>query len=234
MEHPLTVYIIQASKHPEWLWGSFDEYEHVVQCPICGWWEYKYHNHSDAILDGICATDTEYASAIIKKYDDASIDVSVSFLRTYIQKHPDIIYNVDAHKMEELVCSVFSDFYPSCKVKHFGKTRDGGKDGILIDDNGQQTLIQVKRRTNANSTEGVEPLRDLICASVPEDNVNGCIFVSTADHYSAPAKKYVRKVLDKHFIEKFDLIDCKGFLKMIDLTKDSLPTAWNKLLRITK
>lgn len=220
--------------YPEWLYGSFDEYEHVIQCPICGWWEYKYHNQSDAILDGIRASDTVYTSAVIKKYNDYSVDVPVTVLREYIQRHPNVIYNIDAHKMEELVRSVFSDFYPSCRVKSFGKTRDGGKDAILIDDSGQQILIQVKRRTNANSTEGVVALRELIGVSVIEDNVNGCIFVSTADHYSDPAKKYAEKVLEKHYIERFDLIDCKEFLKMIDLTKDALPKAWNSLLRIDK
>lgn len=27
---------------PEWLFGSFEEWEYVIQCESCGWWEYKY------------------------------------------------------------------------------------------------------------------------------------------------------------------------------------------------
>ena len=218
--------------YPEWLFGSFDESETVVQCPNCGWWEYKYCNQSDAIIDGIRASDIEYASAIIRKYEDDSSKVPISALRNYIEKRPDVIYNIDAHKMEELVRSVLVDFYPSCKVISFGKTRDGGKDAVLIDDNGKQILIQIKRRTKPDSTEGVEPLRALIGVSVVEDNVKGGIFVSTADHFSEPAKQYAMNVLNKQHIETFDLIDCKSFLKMVDLTRDKLPTAWSKLLHL--
>ena len=54
----------------------------------------------------------------------------------------------------------------------------------LIDNSGKQSLIQIKRRTKANAAEGVEALRALIGTTVIEDNVRGCIFVSTADHFS--------------------------------------------------
>lgn len=135
------VYHKQSSSTPDWLFGTFNQSETVIQCPVCGWWEYSYTNNSDAILDGIRASDVEYRSAILKSYDDSAIDVPVNMLRDYIFKHPDSIYNIDAHKMEELVRSVFSDFYPSCRVIDFGKTRDGGRDGLLIDENGKQFLI---------------------------------------------------------------------------------------------
>ena len=121
-------------------------------------------------------------------------------LRKYILRKPDIIYEIDAHKMEDLVRSVFKDFFPSCKVKSFGKTRDGGKDGLLIDENGKQFLIQIKRRTHAMSTEGVEGLRELIGVKVLEDDVNGCIFVTTADHFSNPAQKYAQEVIKKSVV----------------------------------
>lgn len=134
--------------------------------------------------------------------------------------------------MEELVRSVFSDFYPSCKVKAFGKTRDGGKDGLLIDNSGKQSLIQIKRRTKANATEGVEALRALIGTTVIEDNVRGCIFVSTADHFSKPAKDYASNVINKNIVDTFDLIDCKEFLRMADLVRDKLPDVWTKLLKL--
>ena len=58
--------------------------------------------------------------------------------------------------------SVFSDFFPSCTVKEFGQTRDGGRDGLLIDENGRQFLLSIKRRESPDATEGVSTLRDLI------------------------------------------------------------------------
>ena len=92
---------------------------------------------------------------------------------------------------------MFSDFYPSCKVIEFGKTRDGGKDGLLIDGNGKHFLIQVKRRTKKNHTEGVDAIRSLIGVAAITDNVDGCIFVSTADHYSSYAEEAAQKAVDK-------------------------------------
>jgi len=134
--------------------------------------------------------------------------------------------------MEDLVRSVFSDFFPSCTVKKFGQTRDGGRDGLLIDENGRQFLLSIKRRESPDATEGVSTLRDLIGATIIEDNVNGCIVVSTADHFSKAAKDYAEKVLSKKIITTFDLIDYKDFLRITDLTRDELPIAWKSLLKL--
>lgn len=216
----------------EWLFGSFNQSEYVIQCQSCGWWEYKYSNRSDAIIDGICASDVEYSSAILKSYNEDSIDVPVKALREYISQNPEVIYKINAHKMEDLVRSVFSDFFPSCAVKKFGQTRDGGRDGLLVDENGQQFLLSIKRRESPNATEGVSTLRDLIGATIIEDNVNGCIIVSTANHFSKSAKDYAGKVLSKDIITTFDLIDCKEFLRITDLTRNKLPTAWEKLIKL--
>ena len=227
---------LQYKKHnhddSEWLFGSFNQSEYVIQCQSCGWWEYKYSNRSDAIIDGICASDVEYSSAILKSYNEDSIDVPVKALREYISQNPEVIYKINAHKMEDLVRSVFSDFFPSCTVKKFGQTRDGGRDGLLVDENGQQFLLSIKRRESPNATEGVSTLRDLIGATIIEDNVNGCIIVSTANHFSKSAKDYAGKVLSKDIITTFDLIDCKEFLRITDLTRNKLPTAWEKLIKL--
>lgn len=226
------VYQKHRGDNAGWLSGTFDEWEYVVQCLECGWWEYKYFNQSDAIDDGIRASDIEYSSAILRSYNDNAADAPVNALREYIIKNPNKIYKINEHKMEDLVRSVFSDFYPSCKVKKFGQTRDGGKDGLLIDDGGRQFLISVKRRESPKATEGVSTLRDLMGAMIVENDISGCIVVSTANHFSRDAKSYAEKVLAKKIIEEFDLIDCKDFLRIVDLTKDKLPTAWERILRL--
>lgn len=134
--------------------------------------------------------------------------------------------------MEDLVRSVFSDFYPSCKVYAFGKTRDGGKDGLLVDDSGNQILLQIKRHENPNATEGVTVLRELMGSSLLYDNIKGCIFVSTADHYSPDAVKYARAIENRKKVETFELVDCKEFLRRVDLTKNNLSAAWETLLKL--
>lgn len=222
----------RKTETPDWLDGRFDQFEMVIQCPECGWWEYKYSNQSDAILSGIRASEVRYSSAILKSYDTQSLEVPIAALKEHLSKHPDTIYKIDAHKMEDLVRSVLSDFYPSCKVKTFGKTRDGGRDGLLIEEGGKHFFISVKRRESASVTESVSTLRDLIGATIIEDKVDGCIVVSTADHFSKDAKKYASTVVEKKYIETFDLIDCKEFLRMTDLSREKMPTAWEKLLQL--
>lgn len=216
----------------DWLFGSFEQSEIVVQCPDCGWWEHKYTNSSDAIVDGIRARDIEINSAILKKYNDNDSDVPIELLRTYIEKHPDKIYGIDAHKMAELVRAVFSDFYPHCDVVTFGKTRDGGKDGVLVDGGGKQTIIQVKRRTSPSATEGIVPIRELLGVAMLEEDSVGCIFVSTADHFSSDAKKAAHKAVALNRVDCFDLYDCKGFLDLLNLTKSEPTKVWEKLLKL--
>lgn len=226
--------IHQKSKRwPEWLFdGSFEENEKVVQCPNCGWWEYEYQNSSDSVDDGVVANEIKYASAILRAYDDNSMDIPITELRKYLDKKPDLLYSINPHKLEEVVRSVFKDFYPSCEVKTFGQTRDGGRDGLIIMDDGSHHLLQVKRRTHRDHTEGISQLRELIGASVIEDNLSGCIYVTTADHFSSDAQEYAQQVVRKKVVETFDLIDYNEFLHMMELTKDHLPDKWRELLSI--
>lgn len=222
------------TKHgPEWLFsGSFFESERVLQCPNCGWWEYSYENSSDSIDEGVRANEIKYASAILRAYNDNSMDIPITELRKYLEKKPDLLYSINPHKLEEVVRSVFKDFYPSCEVKTFGQTRDGGRDGLIIMDDGSHHLLQVKRRTHRNHTEGISQLRELIGASVIEDNLSGCIYVTTAAHFSDDAQKYAQQVVSKKVVETFDLINYSEFLHMMELTKDHLPNKWRELLSI--
>ena len=105
--------------------------------------------------------------ASLLSYNDNAIDVPINALREYINKNPDKIYKINEHRMEDLVRSVFSDFYPSCTVRKFGQTRDGGRDGLLIDENGQQFLISIKRRESPKATEGVSTRPSIFCETVP-------------------------------------------------------------------
>ena len=227
-----TVYEQIDSSHDEWLYGSFVQSEKVVQCPICGWWEYKYTNQSDAIIDGIRANDIIRHTAVLETYNDSDADIPIALLRSYVEKNPDKIYGIDPHKMAELVRVVFADFYPDCKVIPFGKTRDGGKDGLLIDANGNHRIIQVKRRSSPDKTEGIAPIRELLGVAGLEDYKTGCIFVSTADHFSADAKRDAQKAVQKNLVDCFDLYDCKSFLELVNLTRSDHPDVWQDLLQL--
>lgn len=124
--HLTTVYSKEKKDYPEWLWGSFDEYETVLRCDKCGWWQYSYQNQSDAVIDGIAASDLLIASATLRIFDTGDKSVPIQVLSQYINEHPDKIYSIHDKAMERLVQSVFRDFY-LCDVKLVGKSHDGGK-----------------------------------------------------------------------------------------------------------
>lgn len=220
----------QKSDTPKWLFGTFIQMEYVVQCKDCGWWEYRYMNQSDAIVDGIRASDLEIVTSVLKKYEDSSKTVPIQTLNKYIFNHPDKIYEINDKKMEELVQSVFSDYY-NCHVELVGKSHDGGKDLILVDSDAP-SFVQVKRRMSPTKVEAVSGIRELLGATILSDNAKSCIFVTTADHFSKPALTAAKKAVEKHLVEKFDLIDCKSFLNMMTITRDSVVDIWRSLLTL--
>ena len=107
---------------PEWLFGSFEEWEYVIQCESCGWWEYKYSNCSDAIIDGIRASDVKYSSAILKSYDEDSINVLT----------PSVAFGDSLRLIESKNCCPFSSISkpsrpPSLVCPNFLTVQDGKK-----------------------------------------------------------------------------------------------------------
>lgn len=228
--HLTTVYSKEKKDYPEWLWGSFDEYETVLRCDNCGWWQYNYRNQSDAVVDGIAASDLQIVSATLRTFDTGERSIPIQVLSQYIGEHPDKIYSIHDKAMERLVQSVFRDFF-LCDVELVGKSHDGGKDLIMID-SGVKTFVQVKRRMAKDKVESVKEIRDLLGAAYSED-VRSCAFVSTADHYSSEAQKLANKMVEVRKFDRFDLIDCRQFIEMLKLTRKDYPEVWRKLLRIS-
>ena len=76
-------------------WCSAVEYEAVVQCTQCGWWEHSYTFSSDDIGDGLRATSTELTQAILRSYDIDSKIVPVEVLNRYIAQNPEKIYGIN-------------------------------------------------------------------------------------------------------------------------------------------
>lgn len=208
---------------PEWLFGSYDQYETVISCPNCGWWEYKLTGTSDAILDGIRATTIDVKSAVLKKYNVADKDVPISILRDYISKNPDKIHGIHTGKMEELVQSVFASFY-ACEVKRIGQSHDGGVDLFLVIGD-IQTAVQVKRRINPDHTEAVSGVRELVGSALLKD-AEACIFVSTADHFSHEAVKAAVEFEKRQIVKKYDLFDFESFVDMMGFRYTAPEPPW--------
>jgi HJR/Mrr/RecB family endonuclease len=78
------------------------------------------------------------------------------------------------------------DAHSPCEVIHTGKTADGGVDLMMILDNDESYLVQVKRRTNLSSKEGVKVVRELNGVLFREGKAKGMI-ITTASGYTKPA-----------------------------------------------
>ena len=205
--------------------GGWDHVERIYQCDTCAWWWEE--NFEDIYLgegDRMRKHRTRYG--VLERFDPKSIDVPIAALRETIRKSPDILYQIHPTKFEELVGSVLKD-HMDCEVHHVGKTGDGGIDLILVKAQ-KRFVVQVKRRTHPDSTEGIAPIRELIGAMILTGHKNG-IFVSTSEKFSLAAKVAAVAVPAKtKEIERIELIDCPSFAAILELTRDKLHRPWEK------
>lgn len=224
-----SIYKEERNGYPEWLNGSFSEWETVNKCPICGWWEHSYQNSSDAIMDGIRLSELEIHTSILRKYDEASKNIGIEILRDYIKQNPDKIYKIHHKKMEELTQSILREHF-DCEVELVGKSHDGGKDLILVNSD-KPTIIQVKRRTRADKVEPVTTIRELLGTTVLAE-ASACLFVTTADHYSPMAIQEANRAIELKIVEKYDLINYHRFISLLNLYTITKEYPWKKLIRI--
>jgi hypothetical protein len=217
--------------YPDWLDGSFREYENVYKCQSCGWWEYRYNNSSDAMLEFTRLQETKIRTAILKEYEISDKNVPIITLENYIRKNPDKIYHIHHKKMEELTQSIFSDFY-NCDVELVGKSADGGIDLLYIESDNPK-VVQVKRRTKPDAVESASYIRELLGATLLKDS-RACTFVTTADHFSKQAKKHAIEAVKKNIVDEIELIDFHRFVDMLKLTKTKDEKLWKKFLSVER
>ncbi len=194
-------------------------------CPICGWWNLEHicRNYNDSLS---LLTSHIVRYSILRSFEVFDAHIPVKLLEEYInKKDPSLIYKIHPTKMEELVCSVFSDFY-NCEVKHCGRSHDGGIDLFLILSD-KMLPVQVKRRSKKNSVESVSTVREFLGAIQLKKLTAGSI-VTTADHYSKEAKKAAADASELRLVDKIELIDIKSFLSMLSLVQKTSIAHWEK------
>jgi len=227
----LLVYNESTTNYPNWLDGSFRESEKVWECQSCGWWEYCYTNQSNAMNEGLHLSDIKVHTAVLKKFELGDKSVPIQTLNDYISKNPEKIYDIHHKKMEELTKAVFEEHY-NCEVELVGKSHDGGMDLILVNSD-DPIVVQVKRRTQAKKVEPVSSIRELLGATQLFE-AKSCIFVSTADHFSAPAIAAAEKAQQLELVNRFDLIDYHRFVDMLKLQQVKLLSPWETLTSVNK
>lgn len=211
-----------------------DMTEDVWQCS-CGWWQIRYFSYME---DEPEYGEQEYKdwqsiihSAQLRKFDIGAKDIPIDILRSYLCQHENKIYNINDKKMEELVASVFREHF-DCEVRIVGKSHDGGVDLLMIDGK-EQTAVQVKRRESPNKTESVKEVRDFLGATLISDSTKS-IFVTTADHFSRDAINTRDKIIEKKFVQSFDLLDYRSFMDMLQLHTENPTLIWQKYLQFDK
>ncbi len=163
-------------------------------------------------------------------------------LRTFEQRIPDGCYveiarhlrrdamlwhQLEPTALEKLIASVFRANHKHALVTHVGRPDDGGVDVVFVDDGLKQWLIQVKRRSQPNATEGVSPVRNLLGAMLLNRSCYGML-VSTVNQFSLRAHEAVQRAHEVGM--RVRLLD-KGKLDvMLDPIIDD---AWVKVLRRT-
>lgn len=128
----------------------------------------------------------------VREFDNDLPEYCSSELASYLRQNPRKWHQYEPKRLEKLVADIFRANYHEAEVVHIGKPDDGGVDILFIDSTNQQHLIQVKRRIQEDSAEGVSTIRNLIGAMVLKEAIRG-IVVSTADHFTLRAQQAAKK-----------------------------------------
>jgi restriction system protein len=195
-------------------------------CTNCGWWEIAHYEQSYADFLGQWSYSI-LRHGILKSFDVSNVDLPVGILRNQLAKTPDLIRQIHPVKMEQLVQSVFADFF-DCEVEHCGRSHDNGIDLVVVQSD-CPIVIQVKRREKAGSVESVGIVRDFLGAMLLKGYRHGVI-VTTAHHFSREAKSAVELALTRDLVDTIYLVDVKRLLDILHLFRHDTTDPWCKYL----
>lgn len=165
--------------------GIVDEAEIITyRCGKCGWW--KAQQTRDTGMFGNYFIPSIHG--IAQSYTPSDIDVPISALQEFLAKKPNYLSEINPTVFEKVMADCFRLNYAPCEVIHLGGTGDGGIDLKLVLDDKTRYLIQVKRRSDLSSTEGVRVVRELNGVLFREGCAKGMV-VTTANKYSQAAHK---------------------------------------------
>lgn len=190
-------------------------------CENCKFWMWnsKYNSFENRIYQ------SSIAEAVARKFQKIIPDGCSKEIAQYIRQNPNFLNQIDPISLEKFVTDVFKANYKHGEVIHVGKPFDQGVDVLYIESDGKEWLIQVKRRSKENSSEGFSTIQSLAGTLLIKNKLNR-IVVSTADRFTTMAYKTVNRLQEKQYIIK--LID-KG--KLNRMLSPLLPTTpWKELI----
>ena len=187
------------------------EYGSVIVCGDCGWWQY---NGDDNESDGTNYR-SFYAEAILREFEISSSEVPVNELLRHLTKYKDRLGEIHPKKMEELVASIFKEYF-GYKIEFCSYCRpDKGIDIIAVEHGGsRKTAIQVKRYNRPIEIEQIHAF----CGALVHNRHDLGIFVTSSGYRKGA--QIAAKELSSIANIPIDLIDGKTLLNYIGILSD--------------
>jgi hypothetical protein len=185
--------------HDMWVVGDEISYS---TCPNCGWWYSCDYLHCQADFEESFHCDTKLVEGVLKVCDPNDFTLALDELRRHILRRPDAVRQLSPRAFEELVQSIYRDFF-HCEVKYLGGAGDQGIDLVVILGHQRELLLQVKRTRHHTLVDGPEYVRALIGASALRGGQSAHL-VTSASRFT-PATQDVAKRARKLRMHSIDI-----------------------------
>ncbi|MFB8129778.1 restriction endonuclease [Streptomyces mirabilis] len=175
-------------------------------CQHCRHWR-LHEARSECVIirnEGGWSHSLTVVSSKTRTFDKSAPEGTLQEISQFFRRHPNLYHTVTPTYLEKLTARIFREFGNYAEVRHVGRPADGGVDVLLVEDEENSWLVQVKRRESPTKSESVETIRNLLGTMVLEGRNLGAV-VSTADHFTLPARKAVRSASEKGFV--IELVD---------------------------
>lgn len=210
----------------------------LSHCKLCGWW-----NISNAFHNIPMGTDS-YDRIIghtywplLKLFDIGSTDIPIQLLKDYLRVHYSDVKQISAQKAEELVRSVFRDYYGNVEVEYFKGpvySADGGIDLAIIDTEKRKIGVQVKRR-QVRRVEPIEQIRAFVTSLLMKGIRKG-VYVALSSKFSKATSQIPKNIHLQSLGLELDLMDSDRFHSVMnnEARQKSEKPIWYKLLETTE
>lgn len=196
---------------------------YLFVCHNCGWWQVVFGRGGWGIKS--CKTHR----GKLKEYPLNSLDVPLSELRAYLKRHPDDVAFVNPTAFEQLMANCLRDTHEFTDVLHVGGTADGGVDLILIRADEGTRLVQVKRRSDLTSTEGVQVVRELNGVLFRENIAKGMV-ITTASRFTNAAIRETNIWTQTGKVYDMKLLAYRDVVELFDVQPSEPHEPWLQFL----
>lgn len=144
--------------------------------------------------------DQVFTHPILKSFDINDLKLPFEELGAWLAKNPDDLYSLHWRRFEELVEDVFKNMGYRTRLTQGSK--DGGVDIFLLEHDGSQAIVQVKRnlRHRKVGVELVDQVRGLKLRPANKDVVKA--YIVTSSSFTRGAKELA---VEKPIITEFEL-----------------------------